>query len=231
MKIICPSCHVPVAAEDVELSTGLAKCRTCNNVFRFSDVPDLAPWGAARPRPPMEKPRSVIAADANGMLTLRYRWFTPKYFMLAFFCLFWDGFLIFWYTIAFNVRNPIMVFFPILHVVVGILITYATVAGFVNSTTVRIDGSRLRVDHHPLPWSRRLDLGIGDVKQLFCDETISQGRYGYSRTYSLNALMSNGARKKILANLDTPELPLYLEQHAEAWLRIRDEAVIGELAR
>ena len=27
MKILCPSCHVPVAAEDVALETGLARAR------------------------------------------------------------------------------------------------------------------------------------------------------------------------------------------------------------
>ncbi|HEX6746653.1 MAG TPA: hypothetical protein VF092_05105 [Longimicrobium sp.] len=230
MKIVCPSCHVPVAAEDVELSTGLAKCRTCNNVFRFSDLPGLAP-SAARPRPPIEKPRSVIATDANGELTLQYRWFSWKYAFLAVFCIIWDGFLAFWYTIAFNMGNPLLILFPILHVLVGIFITYATIAGFVNTTSVRIDGTRLRVHHHPLPWGRPVDLGIVEVKQLFCEQKVSQTRNGVSVTYNLNALMHDGTRKKILSNLDTPELPLYLEQHAEAWLRMRDEPVIGELAR
>jgi hypothetical protein len=90
MKIICPSCRVPVAAEDVALDTGLAKCRTCNNVFRFADDPALA-VPAVRPRPLVGRPPNVVASETNGELTVKYRWFSPKYIFMAFFCLFWNG--------------------------------------------------------------------------------------------------------------------------------------------
>jgi hypothetical protein len=231
MKIICPSCHVPVAAEDVNLDNGLAKCRTCNNVFRFADAPELAAQPGMRPRPPMQKPGSVVQREVGGELTLEYRWFSPRYLFLAFFCLFWDGFLVVWYMIALRSGNAVMVLFPILHVAVGLAITYATIAGFVNTTTVRIDLSRIRVRHHPLPWTRTIDLPAVSVKQLFCQEKITRGRYGPQYSYELVALMQDGTRKKLLAGQDHPELPLYLEQHAESWLRLRDEPVIGELAR
>jgi hypothetical protein len=219
-----------VAAEDVNLGTGLARCRTCNNVFRFDNAPELAA-STARARPRVEKPRSVVTTDANGELTVQYRWFSLKYIFLTIFCLFWDGFLVFWYAIALRGGNPIMILFPIIHVIAGIVITYATVAGYVNTTTLQIDGSRLRVRHHPLPWGRAVELGAGDVKQLFCEEKISRGRNGPSYTYNLNALLRNGTRKKVISGLDTADLPLYLEQHCEEWMRITDEPVAGELAR
>ncbi|HSU15354.1 hypothetical protein [Longimicrobium sp.] len=231
MKIICPECRVPVAAEDVNLGTGLAKCRTCNNVFRFTDVaPELAA-PAARARIPVEKPRSVVTSEFGGELTLEYRWFSWKYLFLAFFCLFWDGFLVVWYAIAVRSGNPVLMLFPLLHVAVGIGLTYATLAGFVNTTTVRIDAGRIRVRHHPLPWGRTVELGVVEVKQLFCQEKISRGRNGVSYTYDLVALLHDGTRRKVLGGLDYPELPLYLEQNAESWLKIRDEPVVGELAR
>jgi len=230
MKILCPSCRVPVAAEDIALDTGLAKCRTCNNVFRFDNAPELAA-PAARPRPVAGRPRSVVTSDANGALTIKYRWFSAKYIFLVFFCLFWDGFLAAWYAVALTTGNVMGLVFPILHVVIGIAVTYATIAGLVNTTTLRIDGYRLRVIHHPLPWGRAVDLGIGDVQQLFCDERMTRGRYGASYTYNLNALLRDGTRRKVISNLDAPELPIYLEQHAEEWMGIRDEPVSGELTR
>jgi hypothetical protein len=230
MKIICPSCRVPVAAEDIALDTGLAKCRTCNNVFRFADDPALAA-PVARPRPMAGRPKSVVTSDTNGALTVKYRWFSPKYIFLAVFCLFWNGFLVFWYSMAFVSGSRVMLLFPLLHVAAGIGLTYATIAGFVNTTTLRIDGYRLRVTHHPLPWGRGVDLAIGDVQQLFCDERISRGRNGPSYTYNLNAMLRDGSRRKVVSGLDTPELPIFLEQHAEEWMGIRDEAVAGELPR
>ncbi|MBV9109513.1 MAG: hypothetical protein JO306_08920 [Gemmatimonadetes bacterium] len=230
MKIVCPNCRVPVAAEDIDLSSGLAKCRTCNNVFRFTDTPELAAPAAA-PRPAADRPGNVVISETPGGLALDYRWFSPKYIFMAFFCLFWDGFLVFWYTIGVGTGNLIMLLFPILHVAVGIGITYVTVAGFVNTTSVRIDRSRIRVWHHPLPFGRRIDIETGAVKQLFCEERINRGRNGVWYSYDLLASLKDGTRKRLLANADTPQLPVFLEQHAESWLGIRDEPVIGEMAR
>lgn len=230
MKILCPSCHVPVAAEDVALETGLAKCRTCNSVFRFDDLPELA-RSLVRPRPRVEKPNSLVTWDDGYGLTLQYRWFSPKFVFMAFFCLFWDGFLLFWYLMAFGSGNLLMLLFPLIHVAAGIGITYWTLAGFLNTTTVAIDGNRLRVSHHPLPWGRAVEMQLFEVKQLFCEEKISRGKNGPSYTYSLVALLATGERRKLVSGLDTPEIPLYLEQHAEEWLEIRDEPVTGEMPR
>ena len=230
MKILCPSCRVPVAAEDVALETGLAKCRTCNSVFRFDDLPELA-RSLVRPRPRVEKPNSLITWDDGHGLTLQYRWFSPKFIFLALFCLFWDGFLLFWYVVAIGSGNLLMTIFPILHVMAGIALTYWTVAGFVNTTTVLIDGSRLRVTHHPLPWGKPVELRMFQVKQLFCDEKISRGENGPSYNYNLNARLHDGVRRTLVSGLDSPEIPLYLEQHAEEWMQLRDEPVAGELSR
>jgi hypothetical protein len=236
MKIICPACRVPVAAEDVNLGTGLAKCRTCNNVFRFDALPELAAPSSAstvqtRARGPAPQPRSVTVSEGDGALTVEHRWFGPKYIFLTLFCLFWDGFLVAWYFIALHTGNLLFVLFPLIHVAVGIVLTYATVAGYVNRTTLRIDGSRLAVRHHPLPWPGNTELAAADVRQLFCEERISRSRNGPSYTYNLVALLADGSRKKVVAGLDSPSVPLFLEQHAEAWMRIGDQAVAGELPR
>ena len=230
MKIVCPTCRVPVAAEDVALDTGLAKCRTCNNVFRFDNLPGLAA-PAVRPRQNVGRPRNVVSSEIDGGLTVRYRWFSPKYVFLAFFCLFWDGFLVFWYAMALSSGDTIGLLFPLLHVAAGIAVTYATVAGFLNTTTLRIDPYRLRVTHGPIWWGRPIQLEVGDVHQLFCDEKVSRGRNGPSYTYNLNALLRDGSRRKVVSGLDSAELPVFLEHHAEEWMGIRDEPVAGELPR
>jgi hypothetical protein len=230
MKIVCPSCRVPVAAADVDLGTGMARCRTCGNVFRFADDPELAPRTGAV-RPPVEKPRSVVTREDDGALTLEYRWFMPRHLFLMFFCLVWDGILVFWYAAALRTGDRSMLLYPLLHVAIGLSLSYFTLAAFVNRTTVRIDGSRIRVRHHPLPWGRNVELGTADVRQLFCRGSIPHGRNTVSYRYDLVALMGDGTRRKLVGGLGNPELPLYLEQHAEQWMKIRDEPVTGELVR
>ena len=179
----------------------------------------------------MEKPKNLVMRDGGGELTLEYRWFSIKYILLAVFCLFWMGFLAVWYAVAFASGSWIMAALPAIHLAIGLGLTYATIAGFVNTTTIRIDGSRMTVRHHPLPWPGNTQLANAEVQQLFCQEKINRGRNGVSYTYSVNALLHDGTRKRVVSDLDAPELPIFLEQHAEAWMKIADTPVPGEFAR
>jgi hypothetical protein len=140
-------------------------------------------------------------------------------------------FLTVWYMATLRRGEVMMALFAVLHVAVGILITYVTLAGFVNRTTLRVDRNRITVRHHPLPWVGSAELATADVRQLYCEQRISRGRYGVYYAYDLRALMRDGTRKRLLSNIDTPDIPLFLEQHAEAWMKIADTPVAGELAR
>jgi hypothetical protein len=96
---------------------------------------------------------------------------------------------------------------------------------------VRLDRSRLVVWIHPLPTRKRVEVATADIRQLFCREQINRGRYGPYSTYDLMVETRDGSRLKLLSGIDSPQLPLFLEQHAEAWLGIRDAPVPGELPR
>ena len=37
MHLDCPECRAPVFSEDVDLVKTIAKCKSCNNIFEFSD--------------------------------------------------------------------------------------------------------------------------------------------------------------------------------------------------
>jgi hypothetical protein len=228
MEIACPTCRVRVAAEDLARDAGVATCRSCNTTFRFGET--TAPAAPSSPDTRVERgPRGVVASATNEALTLKYRWFEPSYLFFAVFCLVWDAALVSWYTavLPYGELGPLLYPFPL--VAVGVAATYSALAGFVNSTTLRIDGDRLRVSHHPLPWSRAVELESGDVQQLFCDRTSSRGWDSPAWAYNLNAMLRDGSRLKVVSGLDSAALPVFLEDHAEAWMGIRDEAVAGEL--
>ncbi len=230
MQIACDSCRVPVAVEDADLATGLARCRACNSVFRFSDDPELADF--VRPRPKEGKPASIIRDAAGGRLTFLHRWFSLKIVFLTFFCLLWDGFLVVWYGMAFSADAPLVFkLFPLLHVAVGAGLTYYTIAGYVNTTVIALERGRLTVRHGPLPWPGNLELDSSRFRQFFCEEKVSRGKNGPHYSYNLGVVLADGTRKKLVTGLDTPQVPVYLEQELEAWLKIRDERVTGELAR
>lgn len=230
MNIACPSCRTPVAASDIDAATGLARCRVCNNRFSCATAPTV---GSAPPRRsvPVGKPRNVVMSESNGELTITWRWYSPKYFVTALICLIWFCLLAVVYGVAITDRNTFVLVLGALHVALGALMAYGTLGGFLNTTTIRIDGNRLSVRHRPLPWPGNVDYPIAQVRQLYCQQTINRRRSGTYYSYDLRALLHDGTRKTVISGLDSPNLPLFLEQHAEAWMRITDVPVAGEMAR
>lgn len=240
MQIQCKACRSKVAAEDVNLERGLAKCRACQAIFAFADQVK----GADQPRPvPRERgevapPKSIKIHEWGSSLVITRRWFTPAAFFLAFFCVAWDAFLIFWYSMAVSGDGPpgafrwIMMIFPIAHVVVGIGLTYFTLALFLNRTKIEAERGRLTVRHRPLPWAGNHDLSTDDLDQLYCKEKVRYGKHGSRHeTYQLMAVTRGGGQIKLLSGLNEADQAISIEQAIERHLGIEDRPVRGEVGR
>jgi len=165
-KLTCPDCGAVIPAEDINIDRALAKCRACNAVV---DVEQAlrgrggAPTPGKRPRVP-QPPAIKFEQFGNGMRLAR-RWFVWSVVFLTFFCIAWDSFLIFWYSVALRPGGPlIMVVFPVVHVAVGVGLTYFTLAIYLNRTTLEVDESRLTVRIGPLPWPGNRNIEVGDLE-------------------------------------------------------------------
>jgi hypothetical protein len=242
MQVKCDSCGAPVAARDVNLERMLAKCERCNAVF---DIGAQVPHGEGplRQRRLVAMPRNIrLVADDVEMsgesyrtnaathphVVLERRWFTPALIFMVFFCLFWDGFLVVWYGAVLSGKghpSAVMALFPLIHVSVGIFITYTTLCGFVNRTRIAVENGVLSVRHGPLPWRGNRDIPLSNLAQLFCREQV--GSKG-SRSYSLNALLKEGDSVPLIKSLNEPDQALYIEQLLEKRLGIVDVPVAGE---
>lgn len=105
MKVTCPVCHQRVPVGDIDLSTGWARCRPCDELFQ---VPELAAVVAARsvgldedePATVPERPFDAkITIDQNGeklLLCVPAAGFFGPQLGLLLFSLFWLGFVTFW---------------------------------------------------------------------------------------------------------------------------------------
>jgi hypothetical protein len=260
----CPRCRALIVAEDVNLEHLLAKCRACQEVFRFSPSEIEAVTEHARkdsaiseqplaPEAPAEgeadgaerdldirvsairapRPASIEIEDWGHNRRMVKRWFNYSYIGMAFFCVFWDGFLIFWYSAAFFGDGPlIMILFPILHVGAGAVITYSTIAGFFNSTVVTVDQDTLEVRHGPLPWFGNLTLAVASIEQLYCTEAArnwnNRNNYYARPLVAVNAVLANGTTRVVLNSLPREE-GLFIEQQLEEWLKIVPRRVPGQV--
>ena len=174
------------------------------------------------------RPREVSLVKREDRLQLSWRWFSWKYLPLAFFCIAWDGFLCFWYSMALSMNAPwIMIVFPIAHLAVGVGLTYFTLAGFLNRSLVAIDRDSFSVSHGPLPWFGNLNVPVSQVEQLYCKEKT--GKRNSGPEFQLSVILKDGRKKDLLSNLDSPEIGFYMEHQIENWLNIPDQPVKGEI--
>jgi len=229
MDIKCPNCSRTVSAENINIQTCIAKCVYCNSVFGFAgEVPGAAAYGSSKTAVEMPKDYSIEMEGAD--LVIIRSWFSLKYLGLLAFCVFWDGFLVVWYSIAFRTNGPLMMkLFPILHVAAGVALTYIAIAGLTNRTRITLNTAELRIRHYPLPWPGNRVLARQEITQLFCEEKMNNTRNGVSYSYCLSAVLGGGRRLKLVSGLDDPADALFLEQKIEGYLGITDRPVAGEM--
>jgi hypothetical protein len=235
MKLTCKSCRLPIPPQDINLEMAIAKCPACGEVFSFLE--QIGSESAAKPtgRLPAPKPNRFIVEEFGSELTVSYRWFTPALFFMVFFCLFWDGFMVMWYSIAISqILNGqpaawAMAAFGLLHLAVGVGITYSTLASFVNRTEVKLAGGMLTVRHGPMRWGGNHTLSVDDILQFYCSDRTHSSRRRHWSSYQLNVLKKDGTKLVLLASLTEPEEALFLEEQLELKLGIAPRQVPGEL--
>jgi hypothetical protein len=231
-ELACKNCGAPLKADQFVEQLAMVRCSHCHAVFTLESV--LPPNTANRPfapRPKIELPKGMHVEDLVTTLEIRRRWFNPMYVFLLFFCVFWNGFMIVWHTIAISTGAWFMSVFGLLHTAVGLGIGYCTLAGFLNTTTIRIGYGMLEVHSGPVPWGGNLSIPYDEIEQIYCEEKVHHGKNGTSRTYNVMAVCRNKEIKTLLSGLTDAEQAMYLEQELERFLRITDRAVPGELPR
>lgn len=229
MQLTCPKCGSAITADNINVQTGVAKCLQCNEVFNFANMVG-GDASAAYAKPQVEMPKGFSLTHQLSDLVITRTWFSYKTIFLLFFCLFWDGFLVVWYTLAFRFNGPLMMkVFPILHVAVGVFITYTMLAGFFNRTDITIGNSRVAVRHYPLPWPGNRIIAVGNLDQVFCEEKVSHSRNGTSVTYNVSIVLKGSERLTMISGLDQPNHALFIEEQIEGRLGIADRPVAGEM--
>ncbi|MCZ6672642.1 MAG: hypothetical protein O7C75_06850 [Verrucomicrobia bacterium] len=228
MDVTCKRCQKPIPASDINLDSNIAKCANCNAVFDFRDQLSV---GQAIARGTVESPKGIELQSTMDGLEIVRRWYSPKVLALLVFCIFWDGFMVVWFSIAIAQQQWAMALFGTIHGAIGVGITYLVVCGFVNRTYIRISFNDISIRHQPLPWPGKKRVPVGDIKQVFCKSKGHHNKNSTSYTYEVHYLDSADKENKLLPGLEKPEQALYIEQEIEKTLGIVDVAVGGELPR
>jgi len=225
ITLTCPSCGGKVQVNDRD---GRFVCQYCGNEHLLQTTAVRVEPDVIRPRVPV--PPSVRIEKDGTSAAIYQRWFSFKYIPMAFFCVAWDSFLIFWYSMALGQGLPwIFIVFPIAHLAVGVSLTYSTLAGFFNRTVLEVTRDELAIWFEPLPWLGEKKIKTADIKQLYCKEKATRGKHGYRYSYQLFAVTRDDHQLQLLSNLESPDIAQFFEQQIESWLKIKDQRVAGEI--
>lgn len=176
-----------------------------------------------------QKDRLTFYEDRD-ILSIQFTWYTPMAFFFLFFTIFWNTFLVFWYSMAIVGGAPLVFkLFPLIHVAVGLYLGYTTLCKFVNKTYIDIDADALHIRHAPIPWWRgNVQIPTSDLEQLYVKEVTSSNKNGTSYNYTLRAKMMNGKDKELLSITDVGDSEmLEIEEAIEQFMGIPDRPVRG----
>lgn len=237
MKIYCESCGSEIPAANINLQDRVAKCESCNNIFSISKLLDgmAPPRQASSEASPsyytkaeLELPKGIsVDQDYEGLKITR-KWFNLTTIFLTFFCLFWDGFMVMWFSISISTGAYEMAAFGSIHAIVGICLTYWCIASYVNNTTITASSYLIKIQHAPLPFPGSKEYNIAQLEQVYTKERVVRGKNGTSYYYDLYIIDGN-KHTKVLPNLTSKEQALYIEQEIEKYLGIEDQYVPGSV--
>ncbi len=165
-------------------------------------------------------------------LDIEVSWFSAGAIFLALFCFAWMSFLFFWYT---NVGGAPWIFyvFPLIHVAVGVGLSYTTLCMFFNKSTVAVNNDYVSVKHGPIPWWRgNVHLASEEIEQVYVKEKKSRNDNSTSYTYAVMAKLYDGSSKGLLdITMTDSQKALELEKRIEQFLGIEDAPVAGEFGK
>ena len=153
MKIICANCNSEILASDVDIKSRIAKCISCSSIFDCSGQLDsISNQDGSQLRDNIGMPKGISMKKDFAKLIIERKWFSPVIIFLTFFCMFWDSFMIVWYTIAISKGQWVMAIAGTLHALAGICLTYFVIAGYINKTYITVTNKIFEINHKPLPF-------------------------------------------------------------------------------
>ncbi|AKF04113.1 hypothetical protein [Sandaracinus amylolyticus] len=231
MHVVCPRCAAKVPARAVSVERALAKCESCDAVFSFEAQRRRNAHARERVACPasitVEGGALVAPGDAGyrvaasrGPLRVTRRWFSGLGIFFLVFSTIWNTILVLWYAASIASGAPwIMLAFPLLHVAVGLTLTYWSIAMLVNRTVVRVDDRTLAVEHGPLWWPGERTIDVARITQLL----VRSRRAGRNGMHYALAAEVDGTVIDLLSRVPTKAEALYLEQTIEDHLSIIDD--------
>lgn len=168
-------------------------------------------------------------------LKISYRWFRSSNIFLFVFFLIWT--IPFVFALSFLLEAAISsgeldwgLLFLIPFIAFGSIFLYWGLANLINKTVIDIQGGKIKISHHPLPWFGTREFSTADVEQVYVRDQATERTFT-GKIVELRTLMMklrDGKKVKLVRSIDSSDSARYLESIIESTLRICDKRVEGE---
>jgi hypothetical protein len=243
----CPNCDYAVPSEHINIDRMVAVCPTCDTIFRFGGGGDemtaipitdtsagasqssriAKPKGKRKARKLRSSSRIKVYDDTvTGGIEIHQRHWNSGAIFLTFFVIFWDGFLIMWYTIAFRTGEWVMAAFASIHALVGVVLTYWLLSSYLNKTRIAITSEQVKVTTSPVFVHAPRTFDSESIDQVYVRRTNYQVNGSYH--YEVMVSLFGEGNRKLSGGFQEYEDAAYIEQEVEAYLGIEDHPVTGE---
>jgi len=228
LELKCKNCGAQLSLMDYSAQLMAARCPQCHTLFAIAGMNHPSQMIL---RPEVAMPKNFRVEQALHTLKITRRWFGYHAYLILFFAICWNSFVIVWQIIAISSGHWSMSLFGMLHTGVGLFLIYFVVALFINSTVFKTSQHEIVVKSGPLPWKGNLTIASGEIVQLYCVEKISHRKNSSSAHYRVEAVLQGNSRRTIVSGLTDADQALFIEQQIEKYLNLRDVPVVGEYGR
>jgi hypothetical protein len=180
-----------------------------------------------RDRQAIPRPSHFSVKDDGSRLRIRFCWIWRRFTGPAGMCVLWNSFLAFFCWGALRSGGPGMwlaFIIMIPHTAVGLLLVYATLAGLLNRTVIKVTPELITVRQGPLPWWGNRRLPIDELERLDCDRETDPKKQGWIHVYGVHALAKGARKVDLVSELDRAQA-LFIKQELERYLPIDDHGV------
>jgi hypothetical protein len=171
-------------------------------------------------------PEKIDVIQEGPATIIRRKWLSYTVIPLLIFCIVWDSFLFFWYTMALGGKDtPLFaILFPLGHVSVGIALTYYVIAMFLNKTDITIAPDHVSVVSYPLPWGFRKIVKREDIMAVRVKHSANYAKNQNAHpTYGIRYTDRSNREKSLMRGGLNDDQAEFVVHHLRQTLRLPEE--------
>lgn len=215
IQLTCPNCHADISAADVNVAIDVAKCSSCNSMFKLSE---LLGSEAKHSKPKVtEMPAGTKIKVQRGLgntteIVFPARGFRSTDLFIMGFATFWVGFVAVWTTFA-VMGSVFFALFSIPFWLAGAAMWVGIINNMREVETIQIDHTSITIQKKRPIMSKRVQYALSEIEDVRLVTYTPKG----SSAFDPDTFSSTGR----LNNLVRPEEPAIISGKGTTYFFIR----------